>query len=92
MLNISNFFVYILKTLYLVSESTRDSYKISLISSSILVVIASNIVLVVGCLIALSRYLKTTLNLIVMLINLLYTTDRHSLYKEAKSCRIDLEI
>jgi len=61
MLNISNFFVYILKTLYLVSESTRDSYKISLISSSILVVIASNIVLVVGCLIVLSRYLKTTL-------------------------------
>jgi len=61
MLNISNFFVYVLKTLYLVSESTRDSYKISLISSSILVVIASNIVLVVGCLIVLSRYLKTTL-------------------------------
>ena len=65
-MNISNFFVHILKTLYLVRESARDSYKILLVSSSILVVIASNIVLVVGCLIMLSRYLKTTLTLIVM--------------------------
>jgi len=55
MLSISNFFVHILKTLYLVRESARDSYKISLVSSSILVVIASDIVLVVGYLIMLSR-------------------------------------
>jgi len=65
-LNITNFFVHILKTLYLVRESTRDSYKISLVSSSILVVIASDIMLVVSCLIVLSRYLKTTLTLIVI--------------------------
>ena len=55
MLNISNFFVHILKILYLVKESARDSYKILLVSSSISVVIASNIVLIVDCLIMLSR-------------------------------------